>query len=206
MNIPGARMLRSLQIVAILTLVGTSYAQAQTYTGPKNLGPFRIDKDVSMNSLFARLGRPSSTKADTFCYRSADLKAFLTVTRMSAVYDETIAASVTLSSSRTCINRTVQITPDELAAWKTDKGVGLTNTEEQVEKAYGTPSKVVSTDGADYGGVIYGNITSSDHPSGERPELGSKALIYQGAANDLSLAEFGIKDGRVVWISLSYNE
>jgi hypothetical protein len=186
--------------------MGAIYAHAQDYTGPKNLGPFRIDKDVSMNSLFARLGRPSSTKAETFCYRSADRKVFLTLTRMSAVYDETVAASVTLSSFRNCINRTVQITPDNLAGWKTDKGVGLASTEEQVEKAYGTPSKVDSIEGTNYGWVIYGDLANTDHPPEQRPELGSKVLVYQGAANDLSTAEFGIKEGRVVWISLSYNE
>jgi len=199
-------MLKPLQILAIFTLVATSYAHAQGYSGPKNLGPFRIDKDISMNSLFARLGRPSSTKGDTFCYRSAAGKVFLTVTRMSAVYDETVAASVTLSSFRNCINHPVQVTTDGLSGWKTDKGIGLSSTEDEVQRAYGKPSRVDSTEGADYGGVIYGDITSSDYRPEQRPELGSKVLVYQGAANDLSIAEFGIKDGRVVWISLSYNE
>lgn len=190
----------------IVLCLATVCAQAQGYAGPKTLGPFRIDKDVSMNSLFARLGRPSSTHGDTFCYRSANGKVFLTITRMSAVYDETVAGSVTLSSSQDCINHGVHITTDELAGWKTDKGIGLNSSEDEVEQAYGKPSSVASIEGADYGGVVYGDLIGSDHPPEKRLDIGSKALVYRGPEHDLSTAEFGIKDGRVVWISLSYSE
>ncbi len=199
-------MWRLLLTPPVVLWLAATCAQAQTYAGPKTLGPFRIDKDVSMSSLFARLGRPSSTNADTFCYRSADRKVFLTITRMSAVYDETVAGSVTLSSSQDCINHAVHITTDELAGWKTDKDIGLYSSEEEVERAYGEPSRIDGIEGADYGGVIYGDLLSSDHPPERKLDIGSKALVYRGAKGDLSTAEFGIKDGRVVWISLSYSE
>jgi len=187
-------------------LAATSFAQAQQYTGPHSLGPFRIDQDVKMNSLFARLGRPASTKGETFCYHSARGNVFLSLTRMSDVYDDTLAAAVTLSRSRDCVTHPAQITQDDLAGWKTEQGIGLGSTEEEVQEAYHRPSTVVSLDGTNYDSIDYGDLASSYHPPAKPPEIGSKALIYRAGPNDLSLAEFGIKDGRVIWISLSYRE
>jgi len=199
-------MPRSWQLLVIVMLAGTSLARAQQYIGPHALGPFRIDKDVKMNSLLARLGMPPSTKSETFCYRSARGNGFLSLTRMSDVYDDTLAAAVTLSSSRDCVTHPVRLTQEDLAGWKTPEGVGLGSTEEDVHEAYDRPSTVISIDGTNYSSIDYGDLASSDHPPAKPPEIGTKALVYRGSGNDLSLAEFGIKDGRVVWISLSYNE
>jgi hypothetical protein len=193
-------------ILVALMLAATSVAQVHEYTGPQSLGPFRIDKEISMSSLLARLGRPASTKGETFCYRSASGNAFLSLTRMSDVYDDKVAAAATLSNSRDCIAHPVLVTQDDVARWKTDKGIGLGNTEEQVQEAYDLPTTVVSIDGTNYGAIDYGDLASSERPPAKPLEIGTKALIYRGAADDLSLAEFGIKDGRVVWISLSYRE
>ena len=200
-----ARFTRRCAILALLALA-TSFAQTPHYTGPQALGPFRIDKEISMNSLFARLGRPPSTRGETFCYRSARGNAFLTLTRMSDVYDDTVAGAVTLSRSRDCVTHPVHVAQDDIAAWKTEKGVGLGSTEEQVQEAYDRPTTVVSLDGSDYSAIDYGDLAASDRPPKPAPDLGTKALIYRAGPNDLSLAEFGIKDGRVVWISLSYRE
>lgn len=184
--------------------MGTTYAQGQRYAGPEALGPFRIDKDISMNSLFARLGKPSSTTADIFCYRSAHGQAFLTITRMVEVYDAKIAGTVTLASFRNCVNHSVQVTRDDLTLWRTEKGISLSSTQEQVERAYGKPSKVDTTEGTKYGAIIYGYDPS--HPPDKKPQIGSKVLVYRGAPDDLSTAIFGIRNGRVVWILLSKNE
>jgi len=56
--------------------------------------------------------------------------------------------------------------------------------------------------------AVHGGPSSHgiDQPPKNPPDVGTKALIYRGGPNDLSHAEFGIKDGRVVWISLSYRE
>jgi hypothetical protein len=199
-------MSRTAWALAIFILFAAGFARAQQYTGPQSLGPFHIDKEVSMNSLLVRLGRPASAKAETFCYRSASGNVFLSLTRMSDVYDDKVAAAVTLSSSRDCVNHPVLVTQDDIARWKTDKGIGLGSSEEQVQEAYDRPSTVVSIDGTNYGSIDYGDLASSDHPPSKPLEIGTKALVYRGATNDLSLAEFGIKDGRVVWISLSYRE
>jgi len=199
------RTLRLCRLLLFVILGATICAQTPQYTGPHALGPFRIDKEVSMTSLFARLGSPSSTKGETFCYRSAR-GLYLALTRMSDVYDDKVAGAVTLSRSRDCVAHAVHVTPDDLTAWKTEKGIGLGSTEEQVQEAYDRPTTVVSLDGTNYSSIDYGDFTGLDQPPKNPPDLGTKALIYRAGPNDLSHAEFGIKDGRVVWISLSYRE
>ena len=158
-----------------------------------------------MTSLFARLGRPPSTRGETFCYRSAR-GVYLALTRMSDVYDDKVAGAVTLSRSRDCVMHAVHDTTDDLSLWRTEKGIGLGSTEEQVQEAYDRPTTVVSIEATDYSAIDYGDFAGIDQPPKNPPDVGTKALIYRGGPNDLSHAEFGIKDGRVVWISLSYRE
>jgi hypothetical protein len=191
-------MLRSL--LAVLMLWGTQ-ASAQAYAGPNSLGPFRIDKDVSMNSLFEKLGYPLKVAGDTFCYRSKDGHAFLILTRMVAVYDRRVAGNVELSDFRNCLDKPVQLAPDALEKWKTDKGIGLGSSAEDVKKAYGKPSSEESI-GTDYRSIIHGAPAHSE----KKPEVGTTVLGYRGASDDLNAAYFGICDGKVVWISLSKNE
>jgi hypothetical protein len=178
-----------------------SQARPQTYAGPKSLGPFRIDKDVSMKTLFAVLGNPAKATGDTFCYRSADSRAYLVLTRMVAVYDRKVAGSVELSDFRSCVDKPVQITPDPLATWKTERGIGLGSSREDVVKAYGKPSTVDSI-GTDYRAIIHGSPAQSK----PNPEVGTTVLGYTGASDDLNAAYFGIRAGKVAWISLSKNE
>jgi|SRR5450631_1354525 hypothetical protein len=178
----------------------------QTYSGAMALGPFRIDRDVSMKSLFDRLGRPSNVAGDVFCYQSEDGKAFLVLTRMVEVYDPKIAGVVTLSGFRNCTDKRPQITPDELTMWKTDKGIGLGSDVEDVRKAYGKPSEEDKIEGTKYRWVIHGDFRNGHYSKDERPELGDAVLVYRGGADDWRTSEFGIRKGKVVWIVLSKNE
>lgn len=187
-------------LLAVLICWGT-HASAQAYAGPKSLGPFRIDTDVSMNSLFEQLGHPSKVAGDIFCYQSRDGHAFLVLTRMVAAYDRKVAGDVQLSDFRSCLDRPIQVTSDEVAAWKTDKGIGLGSSREDVMKAYGKPSSMESI-GTDYRAIIQGAPAHSKR----KPEVGTTVLGYRGASDDLNAAYFGIRDGKVAWISLSKNE
>lgn len=198
--------MRTIYALVFLIVVAGGFAESQNYVGPNALGPVRIDKDVSMGNLFERLGRPSSTAGDVFCYKSQDGKGFLTLTRMVAAYDSKVVGTATLSSFRNCVKETVQSTSDDLAAWKTEKGVGLSSTADDVRKAYGNPSREDRIEGTKYRWVIHGDRVNSHYTTKKRPELGDEVLIYQGASDDLRIAEFGIRDGKVVWISLSRNE
>jgi hypothetical protein len=199
-------MFRSFRVLLAVLWVAAGYAEAQNYAGPNALGPFRIDADVPMRSLFERLGRASSTTRDIFCYQSQNGKAFLVLTRMVAVYDAKVAGAVTLSSFRNCVNRSAETTTDDLTAWKTEKGIGVSSTADEVRKAYGAPSKEDKIEGAKYRWVIDGDQTNNRYTEKKRPELGDTVLVYRGASDDLRIAEFGIREGKVVWISLSKNE
>lgn len=159
-----------------------------------------------MTSAFELLGQPSSAAGDVFCYRSKDGKTFLTITRMVAAYDSKIAGAVTLSAFRNCTKQNVQLTPDDLAAWKTEKGIGLSSTSDDVRKAYGKPSREDSIEGDSYRWVIHGDYDQTHYSNQERPELGDRVLVYDGAADDLRVALFGIRRGKVAWIKLSKNE
>lgn len=188
-------------ILLAVALLGGGDAGKQVYTGPNALGPFRIDRDISMNSLFEKLGRPPKLARDTFCYQSKDGRAYLALTRMDAVYDDKIAGAVLLSDFRNCVDRPVQPTSEDLMSWKTEKGIGLGSSTEEVIRAYGKPSSVDRL-GTDYRGIIRG----TPEQSRKRPELGTTIMNYTGASGDLRAAFLGIRDGKVAWISLSTTE
>ncbi|MBZ5535305.1 MAG: hypothetical protein LAO31_05055 [Acidobacteriia bacterium] len=194
-------------IVLALALLGVGDAGKQVYTGPNALGPFRIDRDISMNSLFEKLGRPPKVARDTFCYQSKDSHAFLVLTRMVEVYDDKIAGDVILSDFRNCIDRPVQVTEEALLTWKTEDGIGLGSTAQDVLTAYGRPSREDKIEGAGYRWVVQGDydIERNRYSTRKRAEIGDKVLVYT-SPHDLLTAEFGIRNGKVVWILLSKNE
>lgn len=199
-------MLKSLRVLMAVLAVLSGYAEGQKYTGPNRLGPFRIDKDVSMKTLFRQLGQPPSTGGEVFCYRSQTGEQAVALTRMVAAYDSKVAGTATLSSFQNCVKRPVQTTADDLAAWKTERGIGLSSTIADVLKAYGKPTREDKIEGTKYRWVIHGDRINNRYTPQKRPELGDTVLVYQGAPDDLRIAEFGIRNGKVVWISLSKNE
>ena len=156
-------------MVFALALMAVTYGAKHPYAGPKTLGLFRIDKDISMNSLFQRLGRPAKTKADNFCYQAKNGHAFLVLTRMVEVYDARIAGVATLSSFRNCVNTPVQVTQRNLRAWKTEKGIGLGSTAADLQKAYGSPSAENKIEGDAYRHVIYGDFDNNHFSNKKRP-------------------------------------
>jgi len=179
---------------------------SQVYAGPKSLGPFRIDRDVSMDSLFERLGRPPKLTGDTYCYRSADRRAFLVLTRMVDVYDARVAGDLVLSGFPNCLDRPVQVTAQDLASWRTEGSIGLGADVEDVRKAYGRPSREDKVEETNFRWVIQGDFKDNHYSNEKRPEIGDTVLVYGGAPHDLRIAEFGIRQRRVVWISISKNE
>jgi hypothetical protein len=125
---------------------------------------------------------------------------------MVAAYDSKVAGTVTVSNFPNCVHQSVKVTSEDFAAWKTENGIGLSSTADDVRKAYGKPSKEDKIEGTKYRWVIHGDRTNSHYTAERKPELGDTVLVYQGASDDLRAAEFGIREGKVVWISLSKNE
>jgi len=193
-------------LLLLLLLLSSATAQ-QTYAGALDLGPFRIDRDISLESLFNRLGQPATVEGDVFCYQSEDGKAFLAITRMVGPYEPTLAGLVTLSGFSNCNGARPQITPDELTKWKTNEGVGLGSNVEDVRKAYGKPSGEDKVEGTKYRWVINGDLIDGHYLKDERPELGEYVLVYRGgAADNYRASMFGIRNRRVAWIVLSKHE
>jgi hypothetical protein len=191
-------MLRRLLFALMLW---ATQAWAQTYAGPTSLGPFQIDKDVLVDSLFKKLGPPAKVAGDTFCYQTRDGHTFLVLSRMVSTYDPRVAGEVQLSDFRNCLDKPVRITPADLSVWKTERGIGLGSPRDDVVKAYGKPS-VEESIGTDYRAIIHGSPAESKR----KPEVGTKVLGYRGTTHDLRAAFFGIREERVAWIWLSRNE
>jgi hypothetical protein len=187
-------------ILLILLFLASVLGQERDYAGPNAIGPFRIDQATPLQTIFAQVGAPASTKGNHFCYQSADSKRFVWVDRMAHVAGD--AGDLLLSDFPNCTDRPPQETSADLAAWRADKGIGVGTTEVDVLNAYGAPSRRDEVGGRAYRWVIQG-----DHsPSEKRSELGTHVLVYGGAHDDLRTAEFGIRDGKVAWVFLSANE
>lgn len=94
-------------------------------------------------------------------------------------------------------------TADDLAGWKTSEGIGLGSADTDVLHAYGKPSRGMKTDASVYRELIKG-YRRGDVP----PAIGDKTLLYDAGptSGDLSLAQFGIRNGKVSYIWLSYSE
>jgi hypothetical protein len=196
-------VLRLLSLFAILTAI---LAEGQEYAGPNALGPFRMDKDINMSALFERIGKPSSTSGDLFCYRSKNSNAFLVLTRMTAAYNTKVAGSIMLSLFPNCLKETVTVASTDLATLKTSGGIGLESTVQEVVKRFGKPSQKDTIEGTKYRWVIHNGPSDGSKTSGTKLDIGDSVLIYKGVPDDLRNTMFGIRKGRVVWISMSKNE
>jgi hypothetical protein len=111
-----------------------------------------------------------------------------------------------LSRSANCSKRNVQITSADIAHWKTEKGIGLFSPESAVVDAYGPPTSTLEVNDLTCGLTIYGDREGSSGYSSSKAGPGCTVLVYKGTPEELSTAEFGIKQGKVVWIMLSQNE
>lgn len=191
-----------IKLFRISLFIGLShFCTAQVYSGPKQLGSFHIDRNTSTNLLFKELGH-TGRKENVYCYRTSDRKAFL---RFEPIHTEMEHVGyVFLSDFPNCKRVPISISND-FRKWETGEGIGLGSSETQVLKVYGTPSAKKKLDLSDSNRVS-GHIIRGYRPGDKLPHLADYALFYSGNSDDLSAAEFGIRDGRVVWIWLSQNE
>jgi hypothetical protein len=195
--------------IKILVLLFAMLAAPQDthYNGPNALGPFRIDRDVTMKTLFQILGSPRSTKSDSFCYKAKDGKASLVLTRMVEAYDDKVAGVVVLADFPNCIDTPVEPTSANLSAWKTEKGIGLGSSMDDVRRAYGTETARHTIEGNDYLWIIQGTSPLNNQRSKAlHAELGDTALVFEGSKSDLKSTTFGFLHDRVIWIAMSKNE
>jgi hypothetical protein len=88
----------------------------------------------------------------------------------------------------------VAFAKDELNGWKTPPGIGLGSSEQEVLHAYGKPSREEKIDSR-----IYKQLIKGYKKGDSLPDAGEKELVY-------GLARFGMRNGKVSYIWLSYSE
>jgi hypothetical protein len=169
------------------------------FVGPDCLGPYCTNGELTPDSLLQGLGLPpqKSRVLPLLCFQSQDAQAFL---HFSTDVEETSGvADFLMSDFPNCLHTSKRLTPNLIRAWKTPEGIGLGSPEEDVLKAYGTPSAEKKLDAEkpirETKGLIAG------YRAGDKQiRIGDKVVIY--GPRELQAADFGIRDGKVSYIWL----
>jgi hypothetical protein len=189
-------------IFLALTLLAGSSALGQKYFGPKCLGPYCIDHEVRARVLFKLLGPPAQKKSqfDPYCYQSRDGETSLYFYTIDS--EPGVTGAVLLSDFPNCLHMGKRITDDKLDSWKTPENIKLGSSENDVVKAYGNPTSQEKIASQTHRHVIQGY-----RPSDALRVIADKTMFYNDPkGDDLSAAEFGIRDRKVSYIWLSHNE
>jgi hypothetical protein len=177
--------------------------QNEAFAGPECIGPSCMHGGSSLCSVLAQLGSPAQKPLPSglYCYQSQSDEGFLYLVTGHEHEPPQIEA-VSLSDFPYCAHKPETSTRSDLHAWKTPEGIGLGGSEEDVLRTYGKPSKVAkpgSKTASEYAELIRG------YKKGDRlPDMGEKTLLYD--ARELGGAEFGIRDGKVLYIWISNEE
>jgi hypothetical protein len=169
------------------------------FVGPDCLGPYCTYGELSLNSLLRRLGLPPQRKSPSplECFQSRDARASLHfATDVEGLSD---LDDILLSDFPNCLHMSMRITKNDLRAWRTAEGIGLGSSEEDVRRAYGTPSAEKKLDAQNPGFAMKGLIEGY-RVGDNQPRVADKVIIY--GPRELQVTEFGIRDGKVSYIWL----
>jgi hypothetical protein len=169
------------------------------FVGPDCLGPSCTYGDLSLDSLSRHFGLPAqkNSPSPVECFQSQDGRASL---HFATDVEETSGvADVLLSDFPNCLHMRKRIATNALRAWKTPEGIGLGSSEEDVLKAYGTPSAEKKLDSQKPVLEIRG-LLAGYRAGDSQPRIGDKVLIY--GPRELQVTDFGIRDGKVSYIWL----
>ena len=170
--------------VAFLIFLSCSpiLVNAQTYPGPRCLGPYCVDPNISLDSLAQQLGGPSSSGGN-YGYRTKDQRAFFVIAGSGALGYMSLRD---FPKWGTWGRNDEKLTTENLWLWKTPEGIGLGSSEKDVVKAYGKPSGVEDLELDD-----------------NQRQRGKKLLLYKGLLNGVvRAARFRLREGRVSFIEL----
>jgi hypothetical protein len=169
-------------VFVISLLCSPALVSAQGYSGPKCLGPFCVDRTVSLDSLAEQLGGPSSA-GGSYGYRTADQRAFLVI---SGSGELGFISLRNFPQWGTWHGSDDKLTAENLLQWKTSEGISLSSTEEEVVRVYGKPHGEVSL-------VL----------PGEDSQIGKRMITYKWRLKQkVVAARFGIRNGKVSLIEL----
>lgn len=180
---------------------GVSFIELENdaFMGPDCLGPYCTDGELTPDSLLRGLGLPpqKNTPSPLVCFQSQDAQAFL---HFSTDVEETSGvADFLLSDFPNCLHTSKRVTPNRIRAWKTPEGIGLGSSEEDVLKAYGTPSAEKKLEARKPIREIKG-LVAGYRAGDKQTRTADKVLIY--GPRELQAVDFGIRDGRVSYIWL----
>jgi hypothetical protein len=171
------------------------------FVGPDCLGPYCTYGELSFNSLLRGLGLSPQqhSTSPVECFQSGDAQASLHVSTGVESISESNLDDVLLSDFPNCSHMPKRITTNSLRAWKTPEGIGLSSSEDDVRKAYGTPSAEKKLDAQNPGFAMKGLIAGY-RPGDNQSRVGDKVIIY--GPRELQVTEFGMRDGKVSYVWL----
>jgi hypothetical protein len=191
-------------LTGMLASLGGSRPPFGRYTGPRSLGPYSLDHDVSMKSFLAKLGAKVDDRF-TYCFADKEHGIYLYVEPKGDDIPN-LVGHVVLSSFQNCRNLPVLPIAIDPALWKTPEGIGLGSTNKDVLRAYHQPVRVSKLDRMNDTGVIAGLY----EPGTSKADIGDSSYLYscllsekQGCEEDARSAEMGFRNDKLVWISLS---
>jgi len=170
------------------------------YLGPKSLGSYEIDKNPSVRFLVQKIGAQGIQKGSHVCYAAENGKSFMWVVRRAHKPD--LVGGILISNFPNCLCNQSKTQSADFFLWKTEKGIGLGSPENEILNAYGKPSRQSKIEGTAFNWIIVGEFRRKAISN----QKGDKVLVYQGPEDDVRSAFFGIRQGKVAWISLSSNE
>jgi hypothetical protein len=174
------------------------------YHGPVALGPLSISNKaggIEFHKLLPMLGHPATPSEDTVCYRDAGHRVYLVVER--GADDRRLVRGLTLSRLNVCPEKKINHASG-FSTWATEKGIQLGSSEIAVVSRYGEPSKIneLRTDPEFY----FSPYPLEQKSSGLPKEGRVLSYLPKDGAPDTSHAFFGIRNGVVVWMTVSDNE
>lgn len=187
-------------------IVSSQHGPFGHYTGPNSLGTYRHDRAITVKSFLAYFGAVPSRR-DTYCIADADHRMFLHAS-VDPEHDRKHLDMVFLSSFPNCKHIPVLAAPIDPEIWKTPEGIGIGSTKQAVLKVYGQP-QYSTTEVLKPGSDEIAGMRDSDHI---QIDLGDSSYLYtcmidkKQGCDDLRATQFGFKQGKVTWISISDSE
>jgi hypothetical protein len=192
-------IMRTYLLLLNIIIASVSYGGNHEYAGPTSLGPYKIEDEISIKIFNQFIKSQIISNGAYSCYKSVDEEYYLWAVRMA--HEPRLIGGVLISSFPNCRGKTINKVSVSFSTWKTERGIGLGSTMNEVKKAYGIPFEQNTVEGSSFSWVIRGE--ESDN---YKKLVGNMVLTYRSNEDDLRVACFGIRDHKVVWIFLSNNE
>ncbi|MFP5237881.1 MAG: hypothetical protein ACLGSD_18450 [Acidobacteriota bacterium] len=159
-----------------------------------------------MSAIFKILKVAPVVAANPVCFRSAD-GTYMWIERMGMETPEQRkdVGRVFLSTFPNCVRNPVHDTAQPIARWETKEGIRLGSTKRDVLAAYGEPSEDTRIQGDSYQSIIVGGFRNGVFTIRPKPNIGDEVLEYM-EKDSLLTAEFGLRKGTIIWMSISENE